>query len=536
MLMQAWMRYLFLKNCNRSINGLINSQLIIMKNLTIAATLLFAMCSCSKKGIAIKNTIDTISTACYTESTQDIVNPERGFFRYAEIRASNYVPLSQSLLASYRKSQSIAGATYSVSCSLIYVEYVLDSFVSSSISADFLSKFDQDCAAARSAGVKLIPRFIYINAVHAGNCSDQTICTPYGDAPKSVVLNHISQLAPHLKSNKDVIAVMQLGFIGIYGENYYSDYFGDASSNGQGKLLDQNWQDRIDVLKALLAALPADRMVQVRIPQLKERYVYGISANVNSPAMTDAEAFTETDKARIGFHNDCFLASANDQGTYFDYGNSSTPAADATTPLRNYESFDTKYVAVGGETCSDAYTPQNECEPTGIAKSEFAKFHYSFLNAVYNLELNNNWVSGGCMDSIKQKLGYRFVLRKATLPAWVNAGGSMNINLTIDNLGYASPYNPRPVQLILRNQTSAKVFLVTFNTDIRKWYTGTINLQQTVAMPSGITAGNYDVLLNMPDKAATLNTNPNFSIQLANNDTWEPTTGYNKLKGTLTVK
>jgi hypothetical protein len=329
---------------------------------------------------------------------------------------------------------------------------------------------------------------------------------------------------------------MQLGFIGIYGENYYSDYFGDASANGQGKLLDQNWQDRIDVLKALLAALPKDRMVQVRIPQLKERYIYGISANVNSPALTDAEAFTETDKARIGFHNDCFLASSDDEGTYFDYGNSSTPEASATTPLRNFESFDTKYVAVGGETCSDAYTPQNECEPTGIAKSEFAKFHYSFLNAVYNLDLNNNWVSGGCMDSIKQKLGYRFVLRKATLPVSVNLNGSISVNLSIENIGYASPYNPRPVQLILRNQATAKIFVVTFNTDIRKWYAGTTNLQQSLAMPPGITAGNYDVLLNMPDKAAALNTNSKFSIQLANNDTWESATGYNKLKGTLTVK
>jgi len=40
----------------------------------------------------------------------------------------------------------------------------------------------------------------------------------------------------------------------------------------------------------------------------------------------------------------------------------------------------------------------------------------------------------------------------------------------------------------------------------------------------------------MPDNATTLNANPNFSIQLANNNTWEATTGYNKLQGTLTVK
>ena len=508
-----------------------------MKTLALlAASALFLM-SCSKKELAIKNTpTDTATTATYTESTQDIVNPERGFFQYAEIHSSNYIPLSQSLLASYRNSTSITGATYTVSCSLVFVEYVLDSFVTSPISADFLTKFDQDCATARLAGVKLIPRFIYTNTPHAGNCPDQSTCPLYGDAAKSIVLNHISQLAPHLQANEDVIAVMQLGFIGLYGENYYTDYFGDASDNGQSKLLDQNWQDRIDVLKAMLVAVPVDRMVQVRTPQFKERYVYGIQANVNSPAMTDAEAFTETDKARIGFHNDCFLSSTNDEGTYLDYGNSSSPEADATTALRNYESYDTKYTAVGGETCTDAYTPKNECEPTGIAKTEFAEFHYSFLNAVYDLDLNNNWVTGGCMDSIKQKLGYRFVLRKAELPTSVNATGNISVNLTIDNIGYASPYNPRPVQLVLRNQTSGKVFVATFNTDIRKWYTGTVNLQQTLAMPSGITAGNYDVLLNMPDAATTLNINPNFSIQLANNNTWESTTGYNKLQGTLAVK
>lgn len=140
------------------------------------------------------------------------------------------------------------------------------------------------------------------------------------------------------------------------------------------------------------------------------------------------------------------------------------------------------------------------------------------------------------MDSIKQKLGYRFVLRRGMLPAMVTSSGSISINLVIDNVGFASPYNPRPVQLILRNQASGKVFVLTFSTDIRRWYTGSISLQQTFTMPSGITTGNYDLLLNMPDNAATLNTNPNFSIQLANNDTWESTTGYNKLKGILTVK
>jgi len=151
-----------------------------MKTLALLAVSAIFLMSCSKKELAIKNPPpDTATTVTYTESTQDIVNPERGFFQYAEIHSSNYIPLSESLLAGYRNNSSLTGATYTVSCSLVFVEYVLDSFVTSPISADFLSKFDQDCATARLAGVKLIPRFIYTNTTHTGSCPDQTTCPPY---------------------------------------------------------------------------------------------------------------------------------------------------------------------------------------------------------------------------------------------------------------------------------------------------------------------------------------------------------------------
>ena len=79
------------------------------------------------------------------------------------------------------------------------------------------------------------------------------------------MLQHIAQLKAIFKQAADVIAVMQMGFIGTWGENYYTDHFGDASQNTPvQKLLDHNWRDRIDVLKALLDAVPKDRMVQVR--------------------------------------------------------------------------------------------------------------------------------------------------------------------------------------------------------------------------------------------------------------------------------
>jgi hypothetical protein len=33
--------------------------------------------------------------------------------------------------------------------------------------------------------------------------------------------------------------------------------------------------------------------------------------------------------------------------------------------LRDYMSADSKFVVVGGETCSDDYSPANDCEPAG---------------------------------------------------------------------------------------------------------------------------------------------------------------------------
>ena len=490
--------------------------------------------SCDKPAGTDNNKIEKVAAAAsvtYTESTTDFPNPERGFYRYSETSVDNYDPLNASTLAGFRAGQSVSGTNYNVLSTLVFRYFVLNGYNGKALPAAFLTNFTKDCATARAAGVKLIPRFTYTVSVKAGNCPEEWICTPYGDAPKSIVLNHISQLKPVLQANADVIACVQLGFIGTWGESYYTDYFGDASGNGQKQLYDNNWTDRAEVLKALLGALPADRMVQVRYPQIKQRYVYGVNAAPSSAALTLAESATGTDKARIGFHNDCFLASSNDFGTYADYGNSSSAPKEATTAFRNYYSADSKFVVVGGETCSDEYSPQNDCEPAGHAEKEFSDMHYSFLNADYNADVNNDWQTAGCLNNIKRKLGYRLVLKDATF----QLADSLSVLIHLQNVGYAAPYNPRPVQLVLRNTTSGQIYLLDFNTEIRKWLTGAITLQQSFKLPSGISAGKYDVLLNLPDKYAALKAKPAFSVRLANDNVWEDNTGYNKLNYAITV-
>ncbi|GAA4313280.1 hypothetical protein GCM10023149_08980 [Mucilaginibacter gynuensis] len=475
----------------------------------------------------------------YTESTEDFPNPERGFYRYSETYASNYQLLNADELKSYRTLQAIPTANYQVYSTLVFRYYILDNLTNAVIGASFLSNIQKDMVAARTAGVKLVPRFVYTATANAGSCPEGFICAPYGDASKAIILSHIAQLKPILHENADVIACVQLGFIGTWGENYYSDYFGDPSNNAsQGKLLDNNWQDRIAVLKAMLDAVPADRMVQVRTPQFKQRYVYGINSQVSSAALTDGEGFSGSDAARIGFHNDCFLASSNDFGTYEDLGNSSTGrSADGSVvnALREYVKADSKYVVVGGETCSDAYSPANDCEPGGHAQEEFASMHYSYINAHYNTEVNNDWQTGGCMDNIKKNLGYRFVLESAVLPDNVVRGTSLNITINLKNVGYASPYNKRTAKLVLRNTKTGEVQSLTLATDVRKWYSGTQKVEESISIPSDFPAGDYEMLLNLPDEYASIATRPEYSIRLANNNVWEATTGYNKLNHTIKV-
>jgi hypothetical protein len=507
------------------------------QKLLITAAAVIACMACTKSGSTNPPPVNPgNATVSYTENTEDFANPERGFYRYSEVRASAYVPLEQAELLKWRGLNSADGGNYQVYSTLVFRYFVMDIFKNAPLSAAFLDAVKNDFGIARSAGVKLIPRFVYTTSVTAGNCPEAFICTPYGDAPKAIVLQHIAQLKPILISGADVIAVVQMGLIGMWGENYYTDYFGDASQNGQSKLLDNNWLDRNEVIKALLDAVPADRMIQVRYPQIKQRFLNGVTAPVDVAPMAEADAFTNSDKARIGYHNDCFLAGVDDYGTYEDYGNSTTPRQSANGVLRAFAKADSKYVAVGGETCDDTYSPQNDCEPAGMAETEMANLHYSYLNCAYNNAVNNDWQTNGCMMNIRKKLGYRFVLKDLIYPEEITAGKPIAITLTVNNIGYASPFNERPVKLILKNKAGGQEFQYTLNTDIRKWFTGTTKIETTVATDASLKAGSYDMYIYMPDKYSSIAAKSEYAIRLANTDLWDAATGYNKLLATIAVK
>lgn len=510
------------------------------KTLFLAVPLLIvtiAFTTCTRVHDPVLYNYPAADTVTYAASEEDFANPERGFYTYSETSANNYNPLDLNTLKNARiQEQQASEGNYKIYSTLFFRYFILKGFNDKLLSDDLLSKIKADFDVARHAGVKLIPRFTYSVDPTSGDCPEGFICQPYGDAPKTIVLQHIEQLKPILQANADVIAVVQLGFIGMWGENYYTDHFGDPSSNGQRKLLDENWRDRNEVLKALLDALPKDRMVQVRYPQMKQRFVYGVNAPTGSDPLSEAEAFKGTDKARIGLHNDCFISNATDYGTFGDYGNSSSDAGGGGAETRAFAEKDNKYTAVGGETCDETYSPTNQCENAGKVQNELMKMHYSYLNSAYNNKLNNLWVSGGCMENIKKNLGYRLILLNTIVPmVGVKAGMQLPLEINMKNNGYASPFNPRVAKLVMRNQNGGQEFVYDLSTNVQKWFSGNIKISEMIQMSKSMPAGKYDLYLHLPDKYESLAKRPEYAVRLANKDVWDSATGYNNLNISVTI-
>jgi hypothetical protein len=421
----------------------------------------------------------------YTASTALIANPERGFYRYVDCNSG----VSASTLQGFRNEGT----------SLAYCIVNLQNFINSSISQAQLDLFQRRMDEFRAAGLKAIPRFVY-SENEAGT-----------DANVTRVQSHMDQLAPYLEKNKDVIAVVQTGFIGGWGEWAYSTSFGNMPNN----VSSQNWTDRKAVVDKLLQVVPAERMIQIRMPDFKRRFF-------GTTALTAGEAYNGTSKARVGHHNDCFLASSNDWGTYTN--------ASVEYP---YLQAETTHLPMGGETCNYA-PPRSDC-PTAL--KELSQFHWSYLNLDYHKQVLDGFRNQGCFNEIKQKLGYRFALQNGSYSSSAKPGGGLAVNFTVKNEGWAAPFNARDVDLVLRNTANGTLHRFKLNADPRKWMAGqSVTVSQTVTLPGNIAAGNYEVLLHLADPMATLRNRPEYAIQFANNDTWEASSGFNRLGHRLRIE
>jgi hypothetical protein len=399
------------------------------------------------------------TTVTYEENPEFIQNPERGFATDSD-PGDDY------------------SEYYTDGYTLVYNDIRLDEYRTTDLPEQFLRAIDANFEQVRAGGVKAIVRFSY---------NDGPYPDPEPDASLEQILRHIGQVQPVLQKNYDVIAWLEAGFIGAWGEWH-------ASTNG----LDADMDAKKRILSALLAALP-ERSILLRYP---------VDMMVMYPApLSQLQAFTGIDQARVGFHNDCFLSSFDDEHTYGRKGIFSVASE------FDYLSQTTRFVPVGGESC--AYNPPR-------------LLHFSELNDGWHPKVLTAWEEQGCYSEISNRLGYRFHLLSSLSNEVVRPGGVLDLEVQLKNTGFAPLVNARNIYALL---TGPRAYRVVLEEDPRLWTPGqTSFLRVRLRIPADAPEGTYELALWLPDPSTALQSNPRYTVQFANYDVWDAGSGANVLR------
>lgn len=441
-------------------------------------------------------------TVTYTPDNSAIfLNPERGFLTEFDHVVTKKKPhcvkgKEQELKDNYINKDQV---------SLLLVLYYLDNFKNTAtLPAEVLNAFDEDMQVLRNLGMKAILRFAYTED-YSGEIGH--------DAPLSVVRNHVAQYKSHWEANTDVIFVFQAGFVGTWGEWYYTDHYGNKDNVTN--------ESRRAVVDTLLAAVPTNRCIQMRTPLFKTSYIG------STDPLTAEEAYQNTPKARLAHHNDAFLENDNNLGTYVD-----------TTTEKPYIAQETLYVPIGGESCIlDPDVAAVNASPEATL-AEMSRLHWTFIQNSYSKVVTDPWRENGTFNELNRRLGYRYQLVSGTYSDEVEPGSPLSVQMQIRNTGFAPLYNERPAYIVLKDTGNpSSTVRLELASDPRRWLPNgavtTINEQLTV--PVTVPDGTYELYLYLPDHSDKLSADPRYAVRFANTDVWDAETGMNRLNATVTV-
>ena len=446
----------------------------------------------------------------FHESTVDVKNPERGLYKMVEYFYHNRDESSTSATKSLTDDYNAEGTL------VMTLFYLFDFVDSDHISSSGLQYVRNVLTNVRKEGKKAIVRFAYNNE-HPSN---------YHQEPtKDQILNHLTDLQPVLSDFEDVIYVVQAGFIGTYGEWYYTTNFSrfEGSKEYRDFTVSGNtvtgFENRAAVLDGLLAAVPASRQIELRTPFYKRYYLSPGSISswtqLTAPGGTDANA-------RLAFHNDAFLAGSDDMGTYHHSDD---------RPMWKQQSA---WLICGGEAPYGTSYSLDYGDTFEEVRTALCDYHYSYLHHDTAYHTGNSggsrmmkyWHEQGWMPDIKKLLGYRLYLESARISAeGLGSGSVFSVSMTLHNSGAAPVVNERPMKLVLLHNGSATVLedqvgeIRLVASQASKTFT------VTVTLPQDIVSGDK-LALWLPDAATGLQSRSEYSIRLANSEVaWS--SGYN---------
>lgn len=450
-------------------------------------------------------------TQTYTiDSTTDFSNPERGW--YTETPTSFTAPV-------YNHEPA---ASYAPEARLGFRYVRLDAYTNSAIDSTFLSDLAAEFASWRNTDVKAVLRFAYNRSYGAA------------DAPLSWVLYHIDQLAPLLQEYSDVIYILQAGFAAYWGE------WGYTSSTNDLVLGPNNTGDnRRQIKDALIAAIPADMFVAFRRPNfvgpadITNSYNFG---DWHTRHATIDDFGTTGQYGQLALHDDGIVVDAAN-GSWWD-------SYDGTTTTQDHliASGITLITPTGGET--DRIGPGtdglNSYNDGANSVAVLEEMHADYLNADFYDLILQKWQTQGYFQEISRRLGYRYELVSAQAPSVVSAGATMNLQLTMNNVGFGAIYHKRPLKVVFIPSGGGATLTATALADARfdlpmGGDSGTV-IGLSFTAPAGLVDGqSYALAVMLPDNSPYLENRVGHKIRFANTGLWDATNGWNRLNMNVTV-
>ncbi|MEZ4745514.1 MAG: DUF4832 domain-containing protein [Calditrichia bacterium] len=391
-----------------------------------------------------------------------------------------------------------------------------------------------------------------------GVANESDLCGIPGHEDKNWVQYHLWQLGDVFGEFEDCIMVVKAGIFGPWGEMHSSSYARTAEG--------YHW-----LLKALLDYVPASRSILVHAGGVMAWHNVEYGTNYSFSNLMPAPA-RGTPAQRFGMFNDSYSAGGN---SYSDNGSLSEGYTliggdydrnAALTWMRNQNNF------YGGESVGPG-SDDNIYPRFPNALYEAAYAQTTHLNTSWNRRTYKLWgdfvyteenvtapftpphdgvtrtaifdpVYDGRngMEYMRDRLGYRLVLREAKASERVKQNGTLRFAGKIQNVGFGPIVNKKNVWVILKAKDGCNTYTALTNLDARNWLpdldsraTNTaawrdLSFSKDMSTFGKVPPGDYDIYLKINDPKET---SPNKRcIQFANHDIWNTSLSANLIGST----
>ena len=422
------------------------------------------------------------------------------------------------------------------------------------IANDKFDKVIHDCEPGASKG-----RVWY----ETGVLNKSDLCGIAGHENKNWIQYHLWQLGNVFREYEDCIMVVKGGIFGPWGEMHSSTY----ARTKEG----YHW-----LLKALLGYVPPSRSILVHAGGVMAWHNMEHGTNYSFKNLMPAPA-PGTPAQRFGMFNDSYSASMSDGGSLSEGapligpgGQSDYDRNAALTWMRNQNNFyGGETVGPGAETNIYPKFPNviyeaAYAQTTHLNTSYSSRTYKLWGDFVYNKEnvtapytaphdgvtrtaiFDPLYDGRSGMEYMRDRMGYRLVLREAKASERVRPNGTLVFNGKIQNVGFGNIVNKKNVSVILKAKDGSSTYTALTNLDARDWRPDLdsradnkaawrdLNFSVKMNAFGKVPPGDYDIFLKINDPKET-STNRR-CIQFANYDIWNADLGGNLVGSTRVVR